>query len=56
MPDRYRTEYQVGQDNVRRWGMDIHNPVFWIAAALIVVFVLGTLLAPGSAKSVFDGA
>ncbi len=36
--------------------MDLHHPVFWITAAMILVFVLGTLMAPESAKAVFDGA
>ena len=56
MPDRYRTEYQVGQDNLQRWGMDIHHPVFWVAAILILLFVMGTLMAPEPAKAAFDGA
>jgi len=53
MPDRYRTDYQIGQDNLRRFGMDLHNPVFLITAILILIFVLGTLMAPESAKVVF---
>ncbi len=24
----YETEYEIGQDNLQRWGMDIHHPVF----------------------------
>ena len=56
MPDRYQTDYQIGQDNLRRWGMDLHNPVFWITAVLILIFVLGTLMAPESAKTAFAGA
>ena len=56
MPDRYETDYEVGQDNLQKWGMDIHNPVFWISAILILLFVLGTLMAPGPAKTVFAGA
>jgi BCCT family betaine/carnitine transporter len=56
MPERYQTDYEVGQDNLRRFGMDIHHPVFWIAAILILVFVIGTLMAPESAKVAFDGA
>ncbi|MGD8310746.1 MAG: BCCT family transporter, partial [Chromatiales bacterium] len=56
MPDRYETDYEVGQDNLQRWGMDIHHPVFWIAAILILVFVLGTLIVPEPAKGLFDGA
>lgn len=53
MPDRYRTDYQIGQDNLRRFGMDLHNPVFLITAILILIFVLGTLMAPEFAKVVF---
>ena len=56
MPARYQTDYQVGQDNLRKMGMDIHHPAFWVAAILILVFVLSTLMAPGPAKVVFDGA
>jgi betaine/carnitine transporter, BCCT family len=54
--DRYTTDYQVGQDNVEKFGMDIHHPVFAIAAALILVFVIGTLIFPESAKVAFDGS
>ena len=45
------TDYEVGQDNVQRWGFDIHNPVFGISAGLIFVF-LGILLIldPNTAK------
>ena len=56
MPDRYRTDYRIGQDNLQRWGMDIHRPVFWITTALVLVFVLGTLIAPETAKVAFDRA
>ncbi|QXO16396.1 MULTISPECIES: BCCT family transporter [Vibrio] len=40
------TDYQVGQDNVQKWGFDVHNPVFGISAGLIIVF-LATLLLVG---------
>ncbi|SDD79469.1 BCCT family transporter [Rhodospira trueperi] len=52
----YETEYEVGQDNIQAMGMDIHNPVFWVSALLILAFVVGTLLVPDQAKEVFDGA
>jgi BCCT family betaine/carnitine transporter len=52
----YDTSYEVGQDNLRRWGMDVHHPVFWIAAGLVLIFVIGVLLAPEAAKGAFDGA
>ena len=54
--DRYSTDYAVGQDNIERFGMDIHHPVFVIATVLILVFVIGTLIFPESAKVAFDGS
>ena len=37
------TEYEVGQDNIQPFGLDIHNPVFVISALSVIVFVLLTL-------------
>ncbi|XQF93538.1 BCCT family transporter [Pseudoalteromonas espejiana] len=37
------TDYQVGQDNVQKWGFDVHNPVFGISAILVILFVSLTL-------------
>jgi hypothetical protein len=44
-PQGYRTDDQIGQDNLRRYAMDLYNPVFWITAFLILIFVIGTLMA-----------
>ena len=33
-------EYNIGQDNIQLLGLDIHNPVFAIAALTIVLFVV----------------
>ena len=55
-PNLYDTEYQIGQDNIRKYGLDVHNPVFLISAILVLVFVVGTLLVPQDATSMFDGA
>lgn len=52
----YDTDYEVGQDNISAFGMDVHNPVFLISAILILAFVVGTLAAPTEAKQIFDGA
>ena len=49
--DPYTTDYEVGQDNLEMFGMDLHNPVFFISACLILVFVIGTLMFPTEAKS-----
>ncbi len=56
MPNRYQTDYKIGQDNIRTWGMDIHNPVFIVSALLVLIFVIGTLMFPSEAKQAFDGA
>ncbi len=55
MPERYDTDYEIGQDNLSKWGMDVHHPVFPVSAGLILLFVLGTLIFPAAAKVTFDG-
>ncbi|QFY88550.1 BCCT family transporter [Magnetovirga frankeli] len=54
--DPYNTDYEIGQDNLQRFGMDIHHPVFPIAASLVLVFVIATLIAPTEAKALFDSS
>ncbi len=56
MSNTYETDYEVGQDNIQTFGMDMHNPVFWVSAILVLLFVIGTLLIPHEAKQVFDAA
>ena len=56
MTDHYSTQYIVGQDNIRRWGMDIHRPVFLVTALLTLLFVTITLNSPEPATKVFEGA
>ena len=56
MRTEYDTDYQVGQDNIRFLGMDVHNVVFGVSAGLILLFILGTLLFPGGAKQALTGA
>ena len=52
--DRFTTSYKVGQDNIQKWGMDMHNPVFFVSAALVILFVISTLVNPVGAKKIFD--
>ena len=47
------TGYTVGQDNVQVMGLDVHNPVFAIAALTIVVFVVFSLLFQAQATELF---
>ncbi|MCG8618671.1 MAG: BCCT family transporter [Desulfobacterales bacterium] len=56
MKDRFDTDYVVGQDNTRKWGMDFHGPVFFIAAAVVIGFIILTLMNPVDAKKVFDSS
>ncbi len=52
----YKTPYTLGQDNVKVFGLDVHNPVFGIAAGLILLFIVATLLFPDGSKTVLMGA
>jgi BCCT family betaine/carnitine transporter len=58
--DKYsieNTDYKVGQDNITKWGFDVHNPVFGASAGLIFLFLAALLVAdPSTAKAVLDGA
>lgn len=49
-------KYKIGQDNLQKFGLDIHNPVFAISALLILIFVIGTLVSPTNAKEILDTA
>ena len=57
--DRYsieNTDYTVGQDNIQKWGFDVHNPVFGISAGAIIIFLIALLVAdPETAKAALDG-
>lgn len=53
LSDVYDTDYEIGQDNLQKFGMDIHHPVFWISTLFVLLFVIGTLIAPDAAQSAF---
>ncbi|RAH98145.1 BCCT transporter [Acuticoccus sediminis] len=52
-------DYEVGQDNITAkvgpLEIDVHNPVFAIAALGIIAFVVATVFAPDTATTVFEG-
>ena len=52
----YDTEHTPGQDNARLLGMDVHGPVFFSSAILIILFVIGSLAAPETATRLLGGA
>ena len=45
--DIIETDYEIGQDNIQTklgpFGLDIHNPVFFVSGLVIVAFVFLTL-------------
>ncbi|EAS42513.1 BCCT family transporter [Photobacterium profundum] len=50
------TDYQVGQDNIQKWGFDIHNPVFGISAGFILLFLTTLMIVdPNTAKEALNG-
>lgn len=57
--DKYsidNTDYTVGQDNVKKWGFDVHNPVFGISAGLIGLFLVAIMIVdPAVSKAALDG-
>jgi BCCT family betaine/carnitine transporter len=46
---------EPGQDNVKIMGLDVHNPVFFFSAVVIVAFVIITLIFRDSAGEVLGG-
>jgi len=49
------TDYQIGQDNINKWGFDVHNTVFTTSAGLSILFIVSLLLVePSVAKAAID--
>ena len=52
------TEYEIGQDNIETnigpFGLDIHNPVFFISGLAVILFVFYTLALPEQAEALFS--
>jgi len=50
----YETDYEVGQDNIERFGLDMHNPVFFVSAGLIMLFVVVSMMFPDASKAALE--
>jgi betaine/carnitine transporter, BCCT family len=48
-----KSDFEIGQDNIRPFGLDIHNPVFVISGLTIVAFVIVTLMFQKEATAFF---
>ena len=44
----------IGRDNIRPFGLDIHNPVFVVSSLTVIAFVVGTLLFRDAAAGIFE--
>jgi BCCT family betaine/carnitine transporter len=53
LPEIIDTDYEIGQDNITPFGLDIHNPVFLISGLSIIAFVLVTLMFQEAATEFF---
>ena len=52
----YETEHEIGEQNIRPFGLELHNPVFVISSLLILIFLFGTLLFTDFASDTLEGA
>ncbi|MCA8901129.1 MAG: BCCT family transporter [Hyphomonas sp.] len=55
-PFVYETDYEIGQDNVEIAGLDVHNPVFFLSAGLIILFAAASLVFPDAATHYLTAA
>ena len=46
------TGYVIGQDNIQIYGLDVHNPVFAMSAALVLIFSSLALAFPETSTSI----
>ncbi len=53
MPQPVDPDYEIGQDNITPFGLDIHNPVFMISGLSVVAFVIITLMFQEGATAFF---
>ena len=51
--DVIQTDYEIGQDNITPFGLDIHNPVFLISGLTVVAFVFLTLAFQNDVEPLF---
>ncbi len=49
-----QTDFEIGQDNIQIFGLDVHNPVFAVSSLTIIVFVVGVLAFREAAGAAFD--
>ncbi len=53
VPHPIETDFDIGEQNIQPFGLDIHNPVFLVSGISIVAFVLLTLMFQNAAGEFF---
>ncbi len=51
---REDVDSRIGERNIQRWGLDMHNPVFFTSSGFIIVLLVLTLLYQEQAASAFS--
>ena len=51
---REDVESRIGERNIQRWGLDMHNPVFFTSSGFIIVLLTLTLMYKEQAASAFS--
>ncbi|MBE0444301.1 MAG: BCCT family transporter [Psychrobacter sp.] len=51
----YTTKHEVGENNINIFGLELHNPVFFVTALAVIAFVLFTLILPDVSKLWLNG-
>ncbi len=54
MPKPEEMNHTVGEDNVQKFGLDMHNPVFFISAGVILIFTILGAVAPEMTGEMFS--
>ena len=52
----YETDHEIGEQNIQPAGLELHNPVFVVSSALILFFVIFTLMFTEPAGIALHGA
>ncbi len=52
----YKTDHEIGQDNISVLGLDVHNPVFFISAVIMIGFVTAAVLMPEAVSAALFAA
>ncbi len=48
-----KADYELGQDNIQLFGLDLHNPVFVVSSLTVIGFVAGVLVFQEDAAATF---